>query len=97
MLTLFELNGNVILRGNVMFKFKMDIMKLLKENGYTTTRIRKEKLIGQKTLQDLNHGIVPGIKTLETLCHILEMQPGNLIKFVEDTDSSITTNSKNNT
>lgn len=67
-----------------MFRFKMDIIELLKENGYNTTRIRKEKLIGEKTMQDMKKGIVPGIKTLETLCDILDMQPGNLIKFVPD-------------
>lgn len=67
-----------------MFRFKMDIIELLKENGYNTTRIRKEKLIGEKTMQDMKRGIVPGIKTLDTLCRILEMQPGNLIKYVED-------------
>lgn len=67
-----------------MFKFKMDIIELLKENGYNTTRIRKEKLIGEKTMQDMKQGIVPGIKTLETLCRILDMQPGNLIKFIPD-------------
>lgn len=67
-----------------MFKFKMNIIELLKENGYNTTRIRKEKLIGEKTMQDIKAGIVPGIKTLDTLCRILDMQPGNLIKWVPD-------------
>lgn len=67
-----------------MFKFKMDIIELLRENGYTPARIRKEKLIGEKTMQDMKAGIVPGIKTLETLCKILEMQPGNLIKYEDD-------------
>lgn len=71
-------------RGGYMFKFKIDIIELLKKNGYNTTRIRKEKLIGEKTMQDMKRGIVPGIKTLETLCKILDMQPGNLIKFVPD-------------
>ena len=33
-------------------------------------------------------GIVPGIKTLDTLCRILEMQPGNLIKYVDNTKNS---------
>ena len=67
-----------------MFEFKMDIISLLRENGYTPARIRKEKLIGEKTIQDMKAGIVPGIKTLDTLCKILEMQPGNLIKYVEE-------------
>lgn len=66
------------------FKFKMDIIDLLKENGYNTTRIRREKLIGEKTMQDMKAGIVPGIKTLDTLCRILDMQPGNLIKYVDE-------------
>ena len=71
-----------------MFVFKMNIIDLLKENGYNTGRIRREKLIGEKTMQDMKKGIVPGIKTLNTLCCILEMQPGNLIKYVEDENST---------
>lgn len=69
------------LGGDILLKFKVDIIDLLKENGYNTTRIRREKLIGEKTMQDMKAGIVPGIKTLDTLCRILEMQPGNLIKY----------------
>ena len=67
-----------------MFAFKVDIINLLKENGYNTGRIRREKLIGEKTMQDMKKGIVPGIKTLDTLCKILEMQPGNLIKYIDE-------------
>ena len=74
-----------------MLKFKVDIIDLLRENGYNPGRIRKEKLIGEKTMQDMKAGIVPGIKTLDTLCMILEMQPGNLIKYTteENTKNSV--------
>lgn len=67
-----------------MFKFRVSIIEVLKEKGYSTTRIRREKLIGEKTMQDMKRGVVPGIKTLNTLCRILEMQPGNLIEYVEE-------------
>lgn len=67
-----------------MLKFKIDIIDLLKENGYNPARIRREKLIGEKTMQDIKAGIVPGTKTINTLCRILEMQPGNLLKYVEN-------------
>lgn len=67
-----------------MLKFKVDIIKLLKENGYNPARVRKERLIGEKTMQDMKSGIVPGAKTIDTLCRILEMQPGNLLKYVEN-------------
>ena len=74
-----------------MLKFKVDIMDLLLENGYNPAKIRKEKLIGEKTMQDMRAGIVPGIRTIETLCKILDMQPGNLIKYVneENTKNSV--------
>ena len=32
--------------------------------------------------------LVPEIKTLNTFYHILEMQPGNLIKYVEDENTA---------
>ena len=31
-----------------MFEFKMDIISLLRENGYSPARIRKEKLIERR-------------------------------------------------
>lgn len=67
-----------------MLKFKVNIIDLLRENGYNPGRIRKEKLIGEKTMQDMKAGVVPGTKTIDTLCKILEMQPGNLLKYVDE-------------
>lgn len=69
-----------------MFKFKTDIIELLKEKGYNTTKIRREKLIGEKTMQDMKAGIVPGIKTLDTLCRILDVQPGDIIEYAKSED-----------
>lgn len=69
-----------------MFKFKTDIIELLKEKGYNTTKIRREKLIGEKTMLDMKAGIVPGIKTLDTLCRILDVQPGDIIEYAKSED-----------
>ncbi len=69
-----------------MLVFKIDVVKLLSENGYNSTRIRKENIIGQQTYQDMKKGIVPGIKTIDTLCRLLEMQPGAFLKYVENSD-----------
>ena len=69
-----------------MFKYKFDILEALKEAGYNTTRLRKEKLIGEASIQEMRTGKVVGIKTLEVLCKLLDMQPGNIIKYIEDTD-----------
>ena len=51
------------------------------EAGYNTNRIRKEKLIGEAMLQKIRSGQMPSWATLETICSLLDCQPGDLIAF----------------
>lgn len=67
-----------------MLAYKIDVIATLKESGYNSTRILKENLIGQSAMQKLRKGEMVGIKTLEQLCELLDMQPGNIIKHVEN-------------
>ena len=69
-----------------MLKYKINVLETLKESGYNTTRLRKEQIIGESAIQSLRKGEMVGIKTLEKICDILDMQPGNIIKYVEDTE-----------
>ena len=65
-------------------KYKVDIMDELKKKGYSSTRIRNEKLIGQSYLQQIRHGELVSWKTVDTLCKILECNVGDLFEYVED-------------
>ena len=65
-------------------KYKVDIMDQLKKKGYSSTRIRNEKLIGQSYLQQIRHGELVSWKTVDTLCRILECNVGDLFEYVED-------------
>jgi len=65
-------------------KYKIDILAELKKIGYSSTRIREEKLIGQSYLQQLRHGELVSWKTLDTICSLLECQPSDLIEYVKD-------------
>ena len=67
------------------FVYKFDVLETLKEYGYNTTRLRKEKLLGENAIQYLRRGEMVGIIALEKICKLLDMQPGNIIKYVEDT------------
>lgn len=67
-----------------MLVYKIDVIETLKESGYNSTRILKENIIGQASMQKLRRGEMVGIKTLEQLCKLLDMQPGNIIKYIED-------------
>ena len=70
--------------GVIMLVYKFDVLDSLKESGYNTTRLRKEKLLGENAIQSLRKGEMVGIIALENICRLLDMQPGNIIKYVND-------------
>lgn len=67
-----------------MLTYKIDVIVALKESGYNSTRILKENVLSQSAMQKLRKGEMIGIKTLEQLCELLDMQPGNIIKYIEN-------------
>ncbi len=67
-----------------MLAYKIDVLKALKEAGYNTTRLRKEKLISESQIQSIRENNMIGIKTLDKICFLLDSQPGEIIKFVSD-------------
>lgn len=70
--------------GYKMLAYKIDVLESLKESGYNTTRLRKEKLLNESAIQYLREGKPVGAKALNNICMLLDMQPGNIIKYVED-------------
>ena len=67
-------------------QYKVDILAELKKKGYTSTKIRDEKLLGQSYLQQLRRGELVSWKALETICELLNCQPGDLIEYQKEAD-----------
>lgn len=65
-------------------RYKGDIIAALKEIGYNSTRIRKENIFGQKTMQDFRTNAEIPYKTINRLCQMLHCQPGDIMEYVED-------------
>ena len=65
-------------------RYKFDVLAVLKEKGYSSTRIRKERLMGQATLTQLRHGDLVSWMNIETICRLLQCQPGDLLEYVEE-------------
>ena len=63
-------------------RYKIDVMAALKEKGYSSAKIREEKLIGQSYLQQIRHGEMVSWKVFDTICALLECQPADLIEYV---------------
>ena len=57
-------------------RYKVDILAELKKKGYSSTRIREEKLIGQSYLQQLRRGELVSWKTMDTICALLSVSLG---------------------
>lgn len=66
-----------------MFVYKFNVLEALKEAGYTTAKLRKENLLGENAIQSLRQNEMVGMIALEKICALLDMQPGNIIKYIE--------------
>ena len=67
-----------------MLMYKIDVLESLKDAGYNTTSLRREKLLNESAIQYLRDGKPVGAKALNNICMLLDMQPGNIIKYVEE-------------
>ena len=63
---------------------KINYMEALKEAGYSSYRIQKEKIFGQKDTTTMRRGEVPSKGVLNKLCGLLNCQPGDLLEWVPD-------------
>lgn len=68
-----------------MFSYKIDVLKALSERGYTSTRMRKEKVMSEATMQNLRKGKGITTDTINTICIILRCQPSDILE-IEPTD-----------
>ena len=65
-----------------MIRYKINILEALKNMGYTTYRLQKEKLLSASTVQKIRYGETTlTIENLNTICDMLECQPGDLLEW----------------
>lgn len=64
-----------------MLVYKIDVLEELKKAGYTTFTLRKEKLLGENAIQYLREGKPIGAKALNSVCELLDRQPGDIIEY----------------
>lgn len=67
-----------------MIVYTIDILDALKKRGYNTNRIRLENILSQSTLQKIRTGKYISIESLDTLCSLLNCQPGAIIAYIPD-------------
>ena len=65
-------------------RYKVDILAALKEKGYNTTRIRRNKIIGEQMLTKIRNGEMCSWAVMCKLCELLQCQPGDLVEYRKD-------------
>lgn len=65
-------------------RYKIDVLGALKEKGYSSYRLRAEKLIGERQLQQIREGVIVSPACLEKLCTLLGCQPGDILEYVPE-------------
>ena len=67
-----------------MIKYKIDILEALKSKGYSTYKIRNDKILNESTVQKLRSNKYINMENLDKLCILLDCQPGDLLEYVSN-------------
>ena len=65
-------------------RYKINVLAELKSAGYSTYRLRKEKLFGERTIQKFRTGEMVSTENLSLICKLLDCQPGDILEYKED-------------
>lgn len=69
-------------------KYKINILDELKNMGFTTYRIRKEKLLSEGTIQKFrNNETSVTLSNIETICKLLNCQPSDIMEYIPDKEN----------
>jgi len=64
--------------------YKMDVLKALKEAGYNTSRLRKDKIMGEATIQKIRENQLASWATIDTICTLLNCDVGDIVGYVKE-------------
>lgn len=66
-----------------MLRYKVNILNELKKAGYSSYRLRKEKILGEGTLQKMRSGDTTlTLESLDRVCEIFQCQLSDLVEWV---------------
>ena len=63
-----------------MIVYKGDIITKLKDAGYSTYRLRKEKLLGESTLTMIRQGKLVSLENIDIICNLTKLPIGEILE-----------------
>ena len=68
-------------------RYRIDVLDALKAKGFSSYKIKMDKIIGNSQMQQIREGEIVSTACLDKLCRMLECQPGDLLEYVPDPTS----------
>lgn len=68
-------------------KYKVDPLDALKAAGWSTYRLRREKVLAESVLQQIRRGDIVTPEKLAIICDLLQCQPGDLLLYDPDAEA----------
>lgn len=65
-------------------EYKIDVLKALKEAGYSSSKLRKDKIIGEATIQRLRHKQSVSFDVLSKICDLLNCNIEDILIYVKE-------------
>ena len=65
-------------------KYKINVLDALKDKGYSSYTLRREKLLSESTIQKLREGEGVAWDNLDTLCRLLECDISDLLEYQKE-------------
>ena len=66
---------------------KINLLAKLKDCGYSSYKLRQEKIIGESVIQKLRSGGLPSWNELDLICKLTHSKIEDLVEYIPDEES----------
>lgn len=64
--------------------YKIDVLQALKDKGYNTNKLRKEKILAESTIQKLRDKKPISWENIAKICELLNCQPNYFLENIKE-------------
>lgn len=68
------------------FFYTGNVLDMLRDAGYNTNRLRKEKLLSESTIQKLRSNQMISLPQIDVICSLLKCRPCKFIKYANNAE-----------
>ncbi len=64
--------------------YTKDVLQALKDKGFSSYKLRKDRLLGEATIQKLRNNELVSWDNINTICKLLECNIGDILQYTDN-------------